>query len=134
MPTVWIPSLLQSLTRGASRIQIAGETLGELLDCLERQYPGFKERLLDGEGGLQPEIVAAIDGEIAHLGLREHLRPDSEIQFIPAISGGQVASSVRQNWPSPPRSLRETGCENRASNVPCHFHGHVFIVPAVMKR
>ena len=48
----------------------------------------MKERLLDEEGALIPEIMAAIDGETAHLGLLQPVNEATEIQFVPAIGGG----------------------------------------------
>ena len=43
---------------------------------------------IDEDGQLVPEILAAIDGETAHLGLRQVLEETSEVAFIPAIGGG----------------------------------------------
>jgi len=67
---------------------VPGATLRQVLDNLEARFPGFKERLIDEEGCLQPEIAVAIDGETNHLGLLQPLEEDSEIQIVPAISGG----------------------------------------------
>ena len=88
MPVVWIPSLLQGLTGGAATVTVAGRTLRQVIENLDARYPGIKERLVDEEGRLQPEIAAAIDGDTTHLGLIQPLAEDSEIQFIPAVSGG----------------------------------------------
>ncbi|HEX2173005.1 MAG TPA: MoaD/ThiS family protein [Dehalococcoidia bacterium] len=89
MAVVWIPSLLQGLTDGAATVTVPGRTLRQVIDNLEARYPGVKERLVDTEEGrLQPEIAAAIDGDTEHLGLIQPLEEDSEIQFIPAVSGG----------------------------------------------
>jgi molybdopterin synthase sulfur carrier subunit len=86
--TVWVPSLLQGLTGGAGTVTVPGATLREVIDNLEPRYPGLKDRLLDDDGHLRPEIAAAIDGETEHYGLLEPVRENSEIQFIPAIGGG----------------------------------------------
>lgn len=89
MPVVWIPALLQSLTDGAATVTVPGRTLRQVIDNLETRYPGLQARLIDPvENRLHPEIVAAIDSETTHLGLIQPLDPDSEIQFIPAVSGG----------------------------------------------
>ena len=88
MPVVWIPSLLQGLTGGASTVTVPGRTLRQVIDNLDAQHPGIKERLVDEEGRLQPEIAAAIDGDTEHLGLIQPLDDTSEVQFIPAVSGG----------------------------------------------
>jgi len=88
MAVVWIPALLQSLTGGVSTVPVPGTTLREVISNLVARYPDLKERLLDDEGNLPPEIVAAIDGETEHLGLMESVGENSEVHFIPAMSGG----------------------------------------------
>jgi sulfur-carrier protein len=86
--TIWVPSLLQTFTGGESIVTVPGATLREVINNLEPRYPGLRDRLLDDEGELRPEIAAAIDGETEHFGMLEPVRENSEIQFIPAISGG----------------------------------------------
>ena len=88
MAVVWVPSLLQGFTGGASTVTVPGATLREVIDNIEPRYPGLKDRLLDDEGHLRPEIAAAIDGETEHYGMLEPVRENSEIHFIPAIGGG----------------------------------------------
>jgi len=88
MATVWIPSLLQGLTGGAATVNVGGRTLRQVIDALEARYPGIKERLVDEEGGLQHEVIAAIDGTTSHLGMIQPVDDGTEIHFIPAISGG----------------------------------------------
>lgn len=89
MATVWVPSLLQSLTGGASTLTVPGATLRAVIDNLGERFPELKDRLLDDEGHLRPEIAAAIDGETEHYGMLEPVRENSEIHFIPAIGGGE---------------------------------------------
>ena len=88
MATVFIPSLLEGLTGGARTVAVPGANLRQVIDALEARFPGMKARLLDEEGRLIPEIVAAIDGETNHLGLLQPVGEASEIQFVPAIGGG----------------------------------------------
>jgi molybdopterin synthase sulfur carrier subunit len=87
MPVVWIPSLLQSLTRGEDKVTVPGATVQELIDNLEAQYPGVKERLCD-RGELRPHIAVAIDGDVSPEGLEQDVQETSEVHFIPALSGG----------------------------------------------
>lgn len=88
MATVFIPSLLEGLTGGARTVAVPGRNLRQVIDALEARFPGMKARLLDEEGRLIPEIMAAIDGETNHLGLLQPVGEASEIQFVPAIGGG----------------------------------------------
>ena len=86
MALVFIPAMMQSLTAGASSLQVAGRTVRDILDNLEERFPGVKERLLQ-DGELRPDIAVAVDGEVA-LDLLERVRDDSEVHFVPPISGG----------------------------------------------
>ena len=87
MPTVYIPTLLHSLTGGRSQLEVAGATVRQVIEGLEIQYPGLRDRLIDGDR-LRPNISVAVDGEITPLGLLEDVRPESEVHFVAAIKGG----------------------------------------------
>ncbi|MBI3209919.1 MAG: MoaD/ThiS family protein [Candidatus Solibacter usitatus] len=87
MPVVFIPALLRPLTGGASQVEAAGETVRALIDNLEAQYPGLRERLVD-QGRLRPNVSVAVDGEVSPIGLLESVGPESEVHFVHAISGG----------------------------------------------
>ncbi len=88
MATVFIPSLLEGLTGGARTVEVSGRNLRQVINALDERFPGMKERLLDEDGALIPEIMAAIDGETNHLGLLQPVTETTEIQFVPAIGGG----------------------------------------------
>ena len=87
MVVVWIPSLLQDLTGHQQTVTVAGSTIGQIIDDLELKYPGIKGRLCDGQG-LRRGIAVAIDTQVARLGLSEPVGAQSEVHFVPAISGG----------------------------------------------
>ncbi len=87
MPVVWIPSLLRSLTGGRETVTVPGDTVGQVIDELERLHPGMKARLCEGEG-LRPGMAVAVDTQVARLGLRQPVAEKSEIHFLPAVSGG----------------------------------------------
>lgn len=89
MAVVWIPSLLQGLSGGIKTVRVEGATLRQLLDNLDARFPGIEAKLVE-DGRLRPELAVAIDGETQHLGMLEPLGEDTEIQFIPAISGGGI--------------------------------------------
>ena len=87
MAKVWIPSLLRDLTNGQETVRVSGATVGEIIEALEQTYPGMKARLCDGPM-LRRGLTVAVDTQVARLGLAQPVRDDSEIHFIPAISGG----------------------------------------------
>ena len=90
MAVVWIPSLLRPLTSGHKQVTVSGATVGEIIAALDRQYPGIRARISDGDR-LQPGIAIAIDGVVGTLGLRQPVGTDSEVHITPAISGGGKA-------------------------------------------
>ncbi|MYC06878.1 MAG: MoaD/ThiS family protein [Chloroflexi bacterium] len=87
MATVFVPSLMQSLTDGKTRVQIPGATVRQIINNLESEYPGFKARLVEDDR-VKPNISVAVDGEVTPLGMLEKVNEDSEVHFLPAIGGG----------------------------------------------
>jgi sulfur-carrier protein len=87
LATVYIPTVLQGLTGGRAAIEVAGSTVGEVIDNIERIWPGLRDRLVE-QGRLRPNISVAVDGEITPMGLLEAVAPASEVHFVAAIKGG----------------------------------------------
>jgi molybdopterin converting factor small subunit len=87
MPVVWIPALLRDLTGNRQSVAMSGTTIREVVDSLETAYPGIRERLCDGNS-LRPGIAVAVGTELARRGLDQKVDENSEVHFLPAISGG----------------------------------------------
>ena len=89
MPEVWIPTRMQELTGGQQQVQVPGATVRQILNNLEKAYPGIKARLVDlEEDELLPGVAVIVDGEASLLGMMEVVRQASEVHFLPAIGGG----------------------------------------------
>ena len=87
MATVFIPPLLQELTGGQTKLTVPGESVQEVIAELETRFPGISGRLCE-DGRIRPGMAVFIDSEVSTIGLRQRLSSDSEIHFLPAISGG----------------------------------------------
>lgn len=87
MAMVWIPALLRDLTGGSEILHAEGGTIGELIEAMDRQYPGIKDRLYDGDR-LRSGIAVVVDGEVSVKRLRHKLDENSEVHFLPSLSGG----------------------------------------------
>ena len=87
MATVYIPSLMQKLSDGQSKVEIEGASVRQIVNNLDAEYPGFKERLVE-DGRIKGNISVAIDGEITPLGMLEKVGENSEVHFLPALGGG----------------------------------------------
>jgi sulfur-carrier protein len=87
--TVRIPTPLRSLTAGEEAVPAEGATLREVIDHLENQHPGMKERLLDEKGVRRFVNIYIGDEDVRFLdGLDTKLSGNEEISIVPAIAGG----------------------------------------------
>ncbi len=87
MPQVFIPALMRDLTEGQDRVTVPGSTVRQVIDSLEESFPGIKERLVE-KNKIRGNISVAVDGEVTPLGMLEKVTEESEVYFLPAISGG----------------------------------------------
>ena len=89
MPSVRIPTPLRRLTGEKDEVDINASNVADLIEELENQFPGIKERLVE-DGAIRSNLAVAIDGEIARMGLLERVGENSEVHFVPAIGGGRL--------------------------------------------
>jgi molybdopterin/thiamine biosynthesis adenylyltransferase/molybdopterin converting factor small subunit len=91
MPIVRIPTPLRKLTLGKEEVTAAGATVGALIEDLERQFPGLKDRLCDAEGQVRRFVnIFQNDEDIRYLKqLETPIKDSDEISIIPAIAGGR---------------------------------------------
>lgn len=87
MPRVWIPPQARDLTAGRAVVEVGGDRVRQVVEDLDRLYPGMKARLCDGDA-LRPGLSVVVGTEVARRGLAEPVGPDSEVHFLPAIGGG----------------------------------------------
>src|SRR3972149_4064873 len=90
---VRIPTPLRKLTAGQDEVKVIGDTVGEVMQNLEKEFPGFRERLFDEQGALRRFInIYSNDQDVRFLNhLETRLQEGSVISIIPAIAGGGVA-------------------------------------------
>ncbi len=88
--TVRVPTTLRTLTAGESEVAVDGATVGDVLDALEGKHPGFRERLLDDDGGLRRFVNLFVsDDDVRFLDGLQTPVPDGEtVSIIPAVAGG----------------------------------------------
>lgn len=83
---VRIPTPLQSYTE-KSEVDAMGSTVRELLDDLDRQFPGIRFRLIDEQDGVRPHMRIFVNRErVVEIG--STIEPGDEIQILQALSGG----------------------------------------------
>ena len=91
MATVYIPSLMRDITSQA-KVRVSGSTVRQIVDNLEKAYPGLKDRLIENNR-IRSSISVVVDGEVTPIGLLEKVGEDSEVHFVPAIAGGTLPAS-----------------------------------------
>jgi MoaD family protein len=88
--TVKLPTILRKHAGGEARVSAEGSTLREVLEHLERSYPGITKNVLTEDGGLHRFInVYVNDEDVRYLGALE--TPVSEgdtVSILPAVAGG----------------------------------------------
>lgn len=84
---VHVPSPLRSYTGGQSRIAAAGDTVGELLQDLDRAHPGMRFRMIDEHDRIRAHMRVFVNSvEVADLG--HALRDRDVVHLVCALSGG----------------------------------------------
>jgi molybdopterin synthase sulfur carrier subunit len=87
MAVVVLPRSLVVLFPGADRrVTADGTTVGELIDALDRRWPGLRDRLCDRGPTLREFINVYVDGQPADLG--SAVAPGSTVHILPAVAGG----------------------------------------------
>lgn len=87
--TVRIPTPLRTLTQGNDEVKAAGATVGDVIEDLEKKYPGVRDRLLDAKGVRRFVNIYVGEEDIRFLdGLKTQLKAGDQISIVPAIAGG----------------------------------------------
>ena len=90
--TVRIPTPLRRLTQNQPEVEAEGDTVESLIENLEANYPGIKERICDESGNIRRFVnIYLNDEDIRFLdGNATAVKDGDEISVIPAIAGGSL--------------------------------------------
>lgn len=90
MPSLKIPTPLQSYTGGQREVSVQGGTVAEAMDDLVAQYPALRPHLFNGKAELRPFVNLFLNEEsIRELqGLSTPLSETDRLMLIPSIAGG----------------------------------------------
>lgn len=89
---VRIPQPLQKLTKEKQEVEAEGKDILELIEDLEKKFPGIKERICDKDDKLRRFINIYVNEEdIRFLKMdKTPLKDGDEVSIIPAIAGGSI--------------------------------------------
>jgi molybdopterin/thiamine biosynthesis adenylyltransferase/molybdopterin converting factor small subunit len=101
--SVYVPSPFRRLTGNRSLVKARGKDVAELLEDLERQFPGFRSLVFNDENQIPAHINIYVNNkEISALeGMATPLRDGDQVAVIPALAGGEDDSE------RPARALTE---------------------------
>lgn len=84
---VLIPDALRSYTDGQPMVSAVGNSVDEVLNDLERQFPGFRFRIVNEQDQLRRNIVLFAAGERT-TDLRYSVGEADELVILQALAGG----------------------------------------------
>ena len=90
---VRIPTILRTYTGGEKAVDASGDTLAALIDDLESNHPGIKERLIeakDGQSDLRRFVNVYVNDEDVRFtgGLETSVADGDQVVVLPAVAGG----------------------------------------------
>jgi sulfur-carrier protein len=88
-PTVEVtlpPALVRLFPDAPPRVELSGATVSEIIDALDRRWPGMRDRLTDSTPAMRRHINVFIAGERARLDTP--VSPGTKVFIITAVSGG----------------------------------------------
>ena len=79
------------MTKGNAEVHAAGDTVAAIVDDLERQFPGLRDRLVDETGELRRVINIYVNEEDIRFldGRKTTLKEGDHVSIVPAIAGGR---------------------------------------------
>ena len=87
---VRIPTPLRKVTNGEDKASVEGNTMSEVVEALENQFPGLKDRICEPTGELRSFVNVYINGEDIRFvdGMSSSVASGDEISIVPAVAGG----------------------------------------------
>jgi MoaD family protein len=87
--TVSIPTILRTHTGGQKSVEASGSTLAEVIDNLEDNHGGLKQRLVK-EGSLHRFVNVYVNDEDVRFagGLAAEVKDGDTVTILPAVAGG----------------------------------------------
>ena len=88
--TVRLPTIMRANAGGQSEISAQGETIGEVIDDIVKQFPGTANHLKAPDGGVHRFVnVYLNDEDVRYLGKLDTKVADGDtVSIIPAVAGG----------------------------------------------
>ena len=88
--TVRLPTIMRTHAGGQSEVSAQGDTIGQIVDDLVKQFPGTATHLKAADGGLHKFVnVYLNDEDVRYLGkLDTPVKDGDQVSILPAVAGG----------------------------------------------
>src|SRR2546430_15432828 len=97
---VRIPVQLRTLTNGEEVVSASGTSVLEIIEDIEKKYPGIKDRICEADGKVRRFVNIFVNEEDIRFldNLKTPISDADEVSIIPAIAGG----CIRRHTHPPP--------------------------------
>ena len=87
---VKIPTPLRNLTNDKDLVEVNASNIREVIDALENDFPGVKERICEEDGSIRRFVKVYVNGEDVRFlsELDTLISENDEISIVPAVAGG----------------------------------------------
>ena len=90
MITVYVPTPFRRATNNQDRVTVEADSVGEVLDEIERTYEGLRGLVRSEAGDVHPHVNIYVNSEAIEAleGLGTRVKDGDELTIIPALAGG----------------------------------------------
>ena len=87
---VRIPVQLRALTNGEEVVSASGKSVREIIEDIDKKYPGVKDRICEADGRVRRFVNIFVNEEDIRFldNLQTAISDQDEVSIIPAIAGG----------------------------------------------
>jgi molybdopterin synthase sulfur carrier subunit len=87
---VRIPTPLRKYTGGKEAVSVDGGSVSAVIENLEKNHPGLKERICEADGSVRRFVNLYVNGDDIRFleNLDSKVKDGDEISIVPAIAGG----------------------------------------------
>ena len=88
---VRVPTPLRKFTQGVDEVNAQGANIKSVVEDLDKNYPGIKERICDETGKIRRFVNVYVNGDDIRFlqNLETSLKEGDNISIVPAIAGGR---------------------------------------------
>lgn len=87
---VRVPTPLRKFTQGSDEVDAQGNNVRSIVEDLEKNYPGIRDRICDENGKVRRFVNVYVNGDDIRFlqNLETKLKEGDHISIVPAIAGG----------------------------------------------